>query len=152
EAYRSEITEALQALTGAEGILARNDASVRSREGLARVVEPLVGEVPREINVHENGVRYLAAPHTGQKTGAFLDQRENRALASSIARGRALDLFSYHGSFALHLARHASEVTAVDSSAEALERATENVVLNGFKNVSLVEADVFDYLREREKA
>ncbi len=152
EAFRPEITEALQALTGADGILARNDASVRAREGLARVVEPLAGEVPQEVNVHENGVRYLAAPHTGQKTGAFLDQRENRALAGSIARGRALDLFSYHGSFALHLAKHATEVTAVDSSAHALERATENVVLNGFKNVSLVQADAFEFLREREKA
>jgi 23S rRNA (cytosine1962-C5)-methyltransferase len=97
-------------------------------------------------------VRYLAAPHTGQKTGAFLDQRENRVLAGSVAKGNALDLFSYHGSFALHLARTAATITAVDSSAEALERASENVALNGFSNVSLVQADAFEYLREREKA
>jgi len=96
-------------------------------------------------------VRYLVAPLTGQKTGAFLDQRENRLLAGSVARGRALDLFSYHGSFALHLARGASEVTAVDSSGHALERASENVALNGLSNVSLVEADAFEYLRAREK-
>jgi 23S rRNA (cytosine1962-C5)-methyltransferase len=152
EAFRDDIVEVLRALTGAEGILARNDVSVRTREGLARVAEPLWGDVPREIEVSEHGVRYLAAPHTGQKTGAFLDQRENRLLAGSVARGRALDLFSYHGSFALHLARSAAEVTAVDSSAQALERASENVALNGLKNVSLVEADVFDFLREREKA
>lgn len=152
EAFRDEITEAIRSLTGAEGILARNDASVRAREGLSRAVEPLWGEVPAEVEVREHGLRYLAAPHTGQKTGAFLDQRENRVLAGSVARGSALDVFSYHGSFALHLARTASDVTAVDSSAEALERASENVALNGFTNVSLVQADAFEFLREREKA
>ncbi len=152
EAFREEIVEAIRSLTGAEGILARNDASVRAREGLARLVEPLWGDVPAEVEVREHDVRYLAAPHTGQKTGAFLDQRENRVLAGSVARGNALDLFSYHGSFALHLARKAASVTAVDSSAEALERASENVALNGFNNVSLVQADAFEYLREQDKA
>jgi 23S rRNA (cytosine1962-C5)-methyltransferase len=151
EAFRPEIVEALRALTGAQGILARHDVPVRGREGLPRAVEPLWGEVPEEIEVTENGVRYLAAPHTGQKTGAFLDQRENRALAGSVASGRALDLFSYHGSFALHLARRAEHVTAVDSSAAALERASENVALNGLGNVSLVRADVFDFVRDRVK-
>ncbi len=152
EAFRDEITEAIRSLTGAEGILARNDASVRAREGLARLVEPLWGDVPDEVEVSEHGVRYLAAPHTGQKTGAFLDQRENRVLVGSIAKGSALDVFSYHGSFALHLAGRATDVTAVDSSAEALERASENVALNGIENVSLVQADAFEFLREREKA
>ena len=151
EAFRGEIVEALRALTGAEGILARHDIAVRGREGLTRTVEPVWGEVPRQIEIVEHGVRYLAAPHTGQKTGAFLDQRENRVLAGSAAHGRALDLFSYHGSFALHLARRAEHVTAVDSSAAALERASENVALNGLGNVSLVEADVFDFLRLRVK-
>jgi 23S rRNA (cytosine1962-C5)-methyltransferase len=152
EAFRDDITEALRALAGARGILARNDAPVRGREGLARVVEPLWGEVPREVAVVEHGVQYLAAPHTGQKTGAFLDQRENRVLAGSVARGRALDLFSYHGSFALHLARGAKAVTAVDSSAPALERASENMALNGVTNVTLVEADAFEFLRRGAKA
>jgi 23S rRNA (cytosine1962-C5)-methyltransferase len=149
EAFRGEIVEALRALTGAEGILARNDGSVRAREGLERTVEVLWGDVPREVEVTEHGVRYVAALHTGQKTGAFLDQRENRVLCGSLAHGRALDLFSYHGSFALHLARRADEVTAVDSSAPALERASENVALNELGNVTLVEADVFDFLRDR---
>jgi 23S rRNA (cytosine1962-C5)-methyltransferase len=152
EAFREEIVEAIRSLTGCDGILARNDASVRTREGLSRLVEPLWGEVPAEVEVMEHGVRYLAAPHTGQKTGAFLDQRENRVLIGSVAKGSALDLFSYHGSFALHLARAATDVTAVDSSAEALERASENVALNGFSNVELVHADAFEFLREREKA
>ncbi len=152
EAFREEIVEAIRSLTGCDGILARNDASVRTREGLSRLVEPLWGDVPAEVEVMEHGVRYLAAPHTGQKTGAFLDQRENRVLIGSLANGSALDLFSYHGSFALHLARTAADVTAVDSSAEALERASENVALNGFTNVELVHADAFEFLREREKA
>ena len=152
EAFRGEIVEALHALSGAEGALARNDAAVRSREGLERDVEPLWGEVPAEIAVHEHGIRFLAAPHSGQKTGAFLDQRENRVLAGSVARGRALDVFSYHGSFALHLARRADTVVAVDSSAHALARAAENAVLNDLRNITLVEADAFEYLRAREQA
>jgi 23S rRNA (cytosine1962-C5)-methyltransferase len=149
EAFRTEILEALRALTGAEGILARHDVPVRSREGLTRAVEPLWGDVPEEVEIEEDGVKYLAAPHTGQKTGAYLDQRENRSLAGSVAHGRALDLFSYHGSFTLHLARRAEHVTAVDSSAAALERASENVALNTLGNVTLVQADVFDFLRDR---
>ena len=152
EAFREPIVAALVELTGAEGILARNDAAVRSREGLARETVLLHGEVPREVEVHEHGVRYLAAPWTGQKTGAFLDQRENRRLAGRVARGRALDCFSYHGSFALHLARSADEVTALDVSGAALARAAENAERNGLANLRFVEADAFDFLRERERA
>jgi 23S rRNA (cytosine1962-C5)-methyltransferase len=96
-------------------------------------------------------VRYLAAPWRGQKTGAFLDQRENRSLVGRIARGRALDCFSYHGSFALHLAQHAVDVTALDSSAHALVRAEENFRRNGLDNGTFVEANAFEYLKERER-
>ncbi|HUR91115.1 MAG TPA: class I SAM-dependent rRNA methyltransferase [Gemmatimonadaceae bacterium] len=150
EAYRREIVDALVALVEPAGILARNDVAVRAREGLPRSVEALHGQVPREIEVEENGVRYLAAPWDGQKTGAFLDQRENRALVRSIARGRALDCFSYHGSFALHLAGGADTVIAIDSSAPALDRARANAALNGFGNIELVEADTFEFLRDSE--
>jgi 23S rRNA (cytosine1962-C5)-methyltransferase len=152
EAFRSEIVEALASLTGVEGILARNDASVRNREGLTRGVEALMGTVPETVEVREHGVKYLAAPHTGQKTGAFLDQREARVLVGRVARGRALDVFSYHGSFALHLARRADSVRAVDSSASALARVRENAALNGLTNIEPVEADAFDLIREEEKA
>lgn len=152
EAFRAPITSALLDLTGALGILARNDAPLRSKEALARETVLLAGEVPEEIEVEEHGVRYLAAPWRGQKTGAFLDQRENRALVAQVARGRALDCFSYHGSFALHLARGADRVTALDASAHALERAAANARRNGFENVDFVEADAFDYLRAREHA
>ncbi len=148
ETQRAHIVTALQSLLSPRGMLARNDPAVRTREGLERSVEVLAGEVPDTVRVTEHGVHYLAALRTGQKTGAFLDQRDNRVLIGSLTRGRALDLFSYHGSFALHLARNAEHVTAVDSSAPALARATENAALNGFSNVTPVVADVFEYLRE----
>jgi 23S rRNA (cytosine1962-C5)-methyltransferase len=151
EAFRSEIVEAIVEVTRIEGLLARNDVPLRSKEGLPRETTLLHGEVPREIEVDEYELRYLAAPWTGQKTGAFLDQRENRHFAGNHARGRALDAFSYHGSFALHLARNAATVTALDSSAQALERARQNADLNGLGNIEFVEANAFDYLRECEK-
>ncbi len=147
ETQRAHIVAALQSLQSPAGILARNDPSVRTREGLERSVEVLAGTVPDTIRITEHGVHYLAALRTGQKTGAFLDQRDNRVLIGSLARGRALDLFSYHGSFALHLARRADHVTAVDVSEAALARASENAALNGFTNVTPVVADVFEYLR-----
>jgi 23S rRNA (cytosine1962-C5)-methyltransferase len=167
ERWRSEIVAALVDEFSPAGILARNDVAVRRHERLPLEVELLYGAVPESVEVREGVARYLAAPWTGQKTGAFLDQRENRARAGTLARGRALDCFSYHGSFALHLAGGASEVTAVDSSDQALARARENAALNGFgeataegglRNASsgarfhFVEANVFDYLRELEGA
>src|SRR5512140_1675760 len=103
EAQRAVIVDVLQEVAAPAGILARNDAPVRAREGLPRTVELLAGSVPEEVEVDEHGIRYVAAPWTGQKTGAFLDQRENRVLIGANTRGRALDCFSYHGSFALHM-------------------------------------------------
>ncbi|HEX6535094.1 MAG TPA: class I SAM-dependent rRNA methyltransferase [Gemmatimonadaceae bacterium] len=152
EAFREPIVAALRELAQPDGILARNDVPVRSREGLPRETELLYGDVPREIEAREHGVRYLAAPWTGQKTGAFLDQRENRVLVGSVARGRALDCFSYHGSFALHLARRAEQVVALDSSAAALERARDNAARNALANIRFVETDAFDFLRAEERA
>jgi 23S rRNA (cytosine1962-C5)-methyltransferase len=154
ESFRAEVVQALVRHTGCAGVLARNDAPVRQREGLPRETVVLHGAVPETVEVHEHGVRYVAAPWTGQKTGAFLDQRENRALAGTLAAGRAtaLDCFSYHGSFALHMARDTRHVIALDSSASALERAAANAQLNGFSNIAFVEANAFDYLREQEEA
>jgi len=151
ESFRKEIVAALLAVTNAAGILGRNDVPLRSKEGLERKTELLHGDVPREIVVEEYGVRFLAAPWTGQKTGAFLDQRENRRRVGELARGRALDCFSYHGSFALHLAGKAREVIALDSSAQALARASDNAKLNGLDNITFVEADAFDHLRKLER-
>jgi 23S rRNA (cytosine1962-C5)-methyltransferase len=151
ERFREEILNSLRSLAEPAGILARNDVPLRAKEGLPRETVVLDGDVPREIEVHEYGIRFLAAPFTGQKTGAFLDQRENRHFVGTVARGRALDCFSYHGSFALHLARKASHVTALDSSGPALMRASENATRNSLDNISFVEANAFDFLREKER-
>jgi len=138
-------------LTGARGVLARNDPRVRLLEGLDQHVHALHGDVPREIEVHEYGVRFLAAPWTGQKTGAFLDQRENRHFIGTVARGRALDCFSYHGGFALRLARHTASAEAVDISAEAVSRITENARRNGLPHLVARDANVFDELRRLDR-
>jgi 23S rRNA (cytosine1962-C5)-methyltransferase len=151
ERFRADIVASLNELVEPAGILARNDVPLRRKEGLDTAVELLAGSVPDEIEVDEHGVRYLAAPWRGQKTGAFLDQRENRVLAGSVARGRALDCFSYHGSFALHLARRAEHVVALDASAHALVRAEENFRRNTLANGAFVEANAFEYLKARER-
>jgi 23S rRNA (cytosine1962-C5)-methyltransferase len=152
ERFRADILAALLELTAPDGVLARNDVPLRTKEGLPLASELLHGSVPREIQVVEHGIRYVAAPWEGQKTGAFLDQRENRAFVGDVARGQALDCFSYHGSFALHLARRADRVTALDISPAALARAADNCARNGITNVDLVEANAFDYLRAREQS
>ena len=152
DAHRTEIVSAIDEVIRPAGILARNDVPLRRKEGLTLDSELLRGDVPETVEVAEHGVRYLAAPWEGQKTGAFLDQRENRAFIGAHARGRALDCFSYHGSFALHMARRAESVLAIDASAAALERAKQNAALNGFANIEFMEADVFDFLRARERA
>jgi 23S rRNA (cytosine1962-C5)-methyltransferase len=144
----AQVVPLLLELTGCEGVLARHDVGARRREGLDDAVRLLAGDVPRAITVMEHGVRYVAAPWDGQKTGAFLDQRENRALVGALARGRALDCFAYHGSFALHLARRASDVVALDISGAALDRARTHAAENGLTNVATVEADAFEWLRD----
>ena len=153
ETARDAILEGIRATLAPEGILLRNDAAVRRHEGLPSEVVLAFGQVPEVVEVVEDGVKYLAAPWAGQKTGAFLDQRENRALVTQHtgAGGRALDLFTYHGSFALHLARIAKEVVAVDQSTEALARGAENAGLNGLRNIEWREANAFDLLRELER-
>lgn len=151
EAFRAPILDALADLVQPAGILARNDTGAREREGLPRETAVLMGEVPQEVAVVEHGIHYLAAPFTGQKTGAYLDQRENRARIGALAHGRALDCFSYHGSFALHLARNAAEVVALDISGPALLRAADNAERNGLTNIEFVEANAFDWLRDAER-
>lgn len=134
-------------------IVERNDAHVRDLEGLPRQAGVLLGEQPSELEIDEHGVRYLADIVGGQKTGAFLDQRENRVAAARYARGRGLDAFSFHGSFAMHLARVCDTVTAVDTSGDALRRARRNAELNGVsERVELLEANVFDVLKQWDEA
>ena len=152
ERRRDDVVAAIRAALAPAGVLLRNDVAIRRHEGLPLEVTLASGEVPQVVEVMEDGVRYLAAPWTGQKTGAFLDQRENRALVAAHAGpGPALDLFTYHGSFALHLARRAARVSAVDSSAEALARGANNAALNGLTNITWREANAFDLLRELDR-
>jgi 23S rRNA (cytosine1962-C5)-methyltransferase len=101
-----------------------------------------------ELQITENGLKYWVDLIGGQKTGAFLDQRENRAAAWRYAHGRGLDCFSFHGSFALHLAKGCERVTALDISAPAIERAQRNAELNQMHNVEFIEANVFDKLAD----
>jgi 23S rRNA (cytosine1962-C5)-methyltransferase len=138
-------------LTGAKGILARNDPKVRRLEGLDQKVEVLHGEVPETIQVYEAGITYTVDPWHGQKTGLFLDQRENREAAARYAHGKMLDCFSYNGGFALVLASHCESVEALDVSAEAVSRIAENATANGIANLTAREANVFDELRHLER-
>jgi 23S rRNA (cytosine1962-C5)-methyltransferase len=154
ETMRAEILSGLVDVLRPEGILLRHDAPPRRRERLPEEVVLAYGTVPESIEVREGTVRYLAAPWTGQKTGAFLDQRPNRLLAATVTppNGRSLDCFAYHGSYALHLATRSAEVLAVDASAEALARGVANAELNGFGNIVWREGDVFQLLRQLERA
>ena len=147
-----ELTQALVEILSPKGILARNDPKVRALEGLEQTVTVVHGEIPDLVQVREGEVQYRADLRHGQKTGLFLDQRENRAAASHYARGRLLDCFSYHGAFALSLAKYCSEVVAIDASADAVTRITQNAALNGVTNVSAREANVFDELRHFEQS
>ena len=133
------------------GILARNDPRVRLLEGLEQRVEVLHGTVPEVIDVREGRVTYAVDPHKGQKTGLFLDQRENRVAAAQYAHGRALDAFSYNGGFAMALAGVCDEVTAIDISEDAVARIVKNVERNGITNVRAHAMNVFDELRELER-
>jgi 23S rRNA (cytosine1962-C5)-methyltransferase len=152
ERHRDEIRDALVDTLAPRGILARDDVPIRRHEQLGTGVSVIHGEIPESIEAREVDVRYVVAPRTGQKTGAFLDQRGNRARAGSLARGEALDLFTFNGAFALHLARGGARVTAVDSSSDALERATLNARLNGLEDrIDCVEANVFDLLPDLER-
>ena len=152
ESQREHIVRALTAAAAPDGILARNDVGLRAKEGLPQETVLLSGSVPRTIEVLEDGIRYEAAPWDGQKTGAYVDQRENRTFVGSIAHGRGLDCFSYHGSFAMHMARACDRVVALDASAAALARARDNFSRNSLTNVETVETDAFEYLKTQERS
>ena len=147
-----EITRLLVELTGAAGVLARNDPRVRELEGLERKVELLDGAVPESIEVREGAVTVTVNPWKGQKTGSFLDQRENHAAAAGYARGRVLDCFTYEGGFALAMAPHADAVLALDVSADAVAAVGRHAARNGFERVEARAVNVFDELRELERA
>lgn len=141
------IVELLREMFQPRGIVERNDAAVRRLEQLPLRAGLLEGEPPEHVEVAMNGLRFAVDLLKGQKTGGFLDQRENYAAAAAYVCGQALDCFCYAGGFATHLARRCERVEAVDSSAEALAAARHNAALNGLENISFTEANVFDLLK-----
>lgn len=151
ESLKQMWVDLLAELYHPRAIIERNEARVRDLEGLARTSGVVYGADPGELLIEETGVRFEVNLLEGQKTGAFLDQRENRIAAGSYSRGRALDCFTFQGGFALHLARGCESVIGVDVSAPALARAARNADLNQISNVTFVEANVFDLLREMEE-
>jgi len=152
DAARAEIASCLTQLFAPKGIAERNDVAVRKREALPLQSGVLAGEVPDMVAVRMNGLKLHADLLHGQKTGIFLDQRENYMAAARYARGRALDCFTSTGGFALHLAARSESVEAVDSSEAALRVARMNCDANGIGNVELREADVFELLAGYAKA
>ena len=140
------VVSALTDRLNPRGILARNDPRARALDGLEQRVDVLAGEVPDSVTITETGVRYDVDLRHGQKTGLFLDQRENRAAGAAYARGRMLDCFSYNGGFALVMGRHCDETIAFDVSEDAVARITQNAARNGVAVDARV-GNVFDELR-----
>jgi 23S rRNA (cytosine1962-C5)-methyltransferase len=140
------IVSCLQEIFAPRGIVERNDAAVRKHESLPLQSGVLAGEIPDTAVVQMNGLHLHADLLHGQKTGIFLDQRENYVAAARYGRGRALDCFTSTGGFALHLAKRCKSVEAVDSSEASLRTAELNRSANGITNVEFRQADVFDLL------
>ena len=155
ERFKGDIVDALAQELSPRGIYERNDVPVRELEGLSQQTGLLFGEVPDRVEMQENGVRFLVDVKEGQKTGFFLDQKENRAAIAPFVSGmRVLDCFTHTGSFALHAARYgAAEVTGVDISEHACACALENARLNGVEDRVRFEcANAFDFLRAQQTA
>ncbi len=151
ERLKPAVVEILQKHFTPLSIIERNDAAVRTLEGLPEQKGVLAGEDVGEVIVEEEGVKFSYDLMGGQKTGGFLDQRENRAAARKYARGRLLDCFTYAGGFALALAHQCESVLGVEISSEALKLAERNRELNGFTNVEWKEANCFDFLKAADQ-
>jgi len=141
------IVDSLIKLFNPKGIYERSDVAVRKKEGLAEIKGILYGEVPDYVEIMENGVKMLVDIKNGQKTGYFLDQKENRFAARRYCRGEVLDCFCNSGGFSLNAATVADKVIACDISPLALKNVENNAKLNGFKNVETLQGDVFEVLR-----
>jgi 23S rRNA (cytosine1962-C5)-methyltransferase len=149
---KGEIVSCLEELFAPTGIVARNDVAVRSRESLPLESGVLAGGVPESVAIHMNGLDLEADLLRGQKTGVFLDQRENYLASARYSRGRALDCFTSNGGFALHMASKCDSVEAFDSSEPAIAAATANAARNRIANVEFREADAFELLAEYASA
>ena len=148
DALKSMLVDLLREEIRPRGILERNDVKVRRLEGLEENRGVLWGDVPDEIEIVEDGIRFIVDLLHGQKTGFFLDQSQNRRAARNHASGQALDCFTNTGAFALQFASKCDSVLAVDISSDSLAMARRNGGLNGFANVDYIEANAFDFLRE----
>jgi len=151
ERQKDLIVEILVEQFSPKGILERNDPKVRLLEGLPQSVSVLHGEVPAEILAKENGITFVYDLAKGQKTGSFLDQRENHWAARRYASGEVLDCFSYQGGFALTIADQCEHVEAVDMGAAAVQVARRNQELNSIANVTFREGNTFDLLKEYDE-
>ena len=151
EPHLPAVVARLQARLAPRGIVLRLDDPLREREGLNLRVEA-VGDVPEVVHYREGALRLRVRPRAGQKTGAFLDQRENHARLAARAHGRALDVFAYQGGFGLAMAHHADHVELIDSSRSALDEARATAEANGLDNLSYLRADAFVRLRELDAA
>lgn len=152
EALKEMLVELLVEELKPRAVIERNDVRVRELEGLEMRAGVLYGDAPDELEIVQHGVRFLVQPLGGQKTGSFLDQRENRLAARKVAYGRALDCFTFNGAFALHLAPVCESVLGLDISPDAVVAARRNAELNAAQQVEFHEANVFDALREMEAA
>ena len=154
DAVKSSLIEILVEEFKPRAVIERNDARVRALEGLPLIAGTVYGDAPAELEILQHGLRFHVEPLGGQKTGSFLDQRENRLAARAAAittkRGRALDCFTFNGAFALHLASVCETVIGVDVSGDAVAAARRNAALNEMTNVEFREANVFDVLREMQ--
>ncbi|MCE9666210.1 class I SAM-dependent rRNA methyltransferase [Myxococcus stipitatus] len=147
DARKEMLARVLVELTGATHVVCRDDASGRDFEGLTRESRLLHGQGDARFTYHEGDNRFEVDLLGDMKTGAFLDQVDNHLRAGELGRGRALDLFSYHGGFALSLARTCDSVLAVEQDAKAAARAQDNARANGRANVTVENANAFDVLR-----
>lgn len=156
DAIKSLLIEILVEEFKPRAVIERNDARVRALEGLPLLAATVYGDAPDELEILQHGLRFRVEPLGGQKTGSFLDQRENRLAARAAAqttnKHRALDCFTFNGAFALHLASVCENVIGVDISGDAVAAAQQNAALNAMTNVEFREANVFDVLREMETA
>ncbi|HKG47535.1 MAG TPA: class I SAM-dependent rRNA methyltransferase [Pyrinomonadaceae bacterium] len=156
DAVKSMLTEILVEEFNPRAVIERNDVRVREFEALPLINGIVYGDAPGELEILQHGLRFVVEPLAGQKTGSFLDQRENRlaarAAAQTTSRRRALDCFTFNGAFALHLARACEDVIGIDISRDAVAAARRNAAVNEIANVEFLEANVFDVLREMEAA
>ncbi|MGA8224548.1 MAG: class I SAM-dependent rRNA methyltransferase [Candidatus Acidiferrales bacterium] len=151
ERHKSLFVDILIELFSPKGILERNDPKVRLLEGLDQRVSILHGEIPHEILAKENGVTFVYDLQKGQKTGSFLDQRENHCAARRYASGEVLDCFSYQGGFSLTIADKCTHVEGIDMAPAAIEAARRNQGLNSISNVTFREGNSFDLLKEYDE-